>query len=152
MSSQTATFLLKRPRLFEMGASKWPSSRQGFCCRCDWDKSESCGGDNSSCFPGANLRGSVMKTCMTAVYRSILLVFCAFTLPPAVFAATQPDGHWIGTWAAPPEARRSANDLLGKVNTTYREIVHVSAGGSSVRVVLKNELGLESLTVSTADI
>jgi lysophospholipase L1-like esterase len=93
-----------------------------------------------------------MKTCMTAVYSSILLFFCVFTLPPAVFAATQPDGHWIGTWAAPPEAKRSANDMLGKVNTTYREIVHVSAGGSSVRVVLTNELGLESLTVGTADI
>jgi hypothetical protein len=92
-----------------------------------------------------------MKTCITAVRRSIFLL-CTITPSLAAFAVTPPASHWIGTWAAPPEAQPNTDDMLGRVSATYREIVHVSIGRSSVRVVLTNELGLEPLTISAGDI
>jgi lysophospholipase L1-like esterase len=92
-----------------------------------------------------------MKTCITAVRSSIFLL-CTITPSLAALAVTPPASHWIGTWAAPPEAQPNTDDMLGKVSTTYREIVHVSVGGPSVRVVLTNELGLEPLTISAGDI
>jgi len=63
--------------------------------------------------------------------------------------------HWVGTWATAPMAAKNAGGAFGGDSadgTTLREIVHVSIGGSSVRVVLTNEFGEGSLTVSAAQI
>lgn len=51
-------------------------------------------------------------------------------------------GGWVGTWAASPQA------LPGTPfsNVTLREIVHVSAGGSMLRVRLDNTFGDQPLT------
>jgi lysophospholipase L1-like esterase len=48
-------------------------------------------------------------------------------------------GQWVGTWAAAPSFLINSNGLFAN-DTTIREIVHVSDGGDSVRVVLSNEL------------
>jgi lysophospholipase L1-like esterase len=40
----------------------------------------------------------------------------------------------------------------GVEETTFREIVHISLGGNSARVILTNEFGLESLTINSASI
>ncbi len=37
-------------------------------------------------------------------------------------------------------------------DTTLREIVHISLGGSTARVVLSNEFGLDPLTIGAAGI
>jgi lysophospholipase L1-like esterase len=87
----------------------------------------------------------------TAV-KSVFLLLGTLTLSLDAFAVMPPVSRWIGTWAASPEAQPNTDDMLGKVSTTYREVVHVSVGGSSVRVVLTNELGLEPLTISAGDI
>jgi lysophospholipase L1-like esterase len=44
------------------------------------------------------------------------------------------------------------NQILGATDTTLRELVHTSIGGSSLRVVLTNEFGTESLTIGAAQI
>jgi lysophospholipase L1-like esterase len=79
----------------------------------------------------------------------LLLSLSAFTA--SAFAAKQPD-HWVGTWAASPMAAPNRTGKVGAADTTYREIVHVSLGGSQVRVALSNELGLEPLTIGAANI
>jgi lysophospholipase L1-like esterase len=67
-------------------------------------------------------------------------------------AQRKPD-NWVGTWAASPMAFKNTTGTLGGDNgITLREIVHVSLGGSSVRVQLSNEFGAESLTVNAAEI
>ena len=50
-------------------------------------------------------------------------------------------GHqWVGTWAsAPVEANLS--------NSTVRQILHTSVGGSRVRVQLSNEFGTQALRI-----
>ena len=93
-----------------------------------------------------------MQRGTNAVRGCLLLWLCAFELSPAFSAATPPAGRWIGTWAASPEAQPNKTAMSDSTGTTYREIVHVSAGGTAVRIVLTNEFGLEPLTISAARI
>jgi lysophospholipase L1-like esterase len=63
--------------------------------------------------------------------------------------------HWVGTWGAAPmgDARTPSN--FGMESTdgmTLRQVVHVSLGGSTIRVVLSNEFGTEPLTIGAAAI
>jgi lysophospholipase L1-like esterase len=90
------------------------------------------------------------------IYRSRSLSFfaavllCTSILPKHASAA--PPDHWVGTWATSPVALPNADQKYGAAETTYREIVHVSLGGDTSRVILTNEFGLESLTISSASI
>lgn len=82
----------------------------------------------------------------------ILLTFasgCFVARPTAAEAQTD---HWVGTWAAAPVALPNDKDKFGHAATTFREIEHISLGGSAVRIVVSNELGLDPLTVGAASI
>jgi lysophospholipase L1-like esterase len=79
----------------------------------------------------------------------MLLFLC--TLKTPAFAAA-PSDHWVGTWAAAPFVPVSQTDHFGTSNLTLREIVHVSLGGPSVRIVLSNEFGLDPLTIGAAHV
>ncbi len=93
-----------------------------------------------------------MKRHVNVVRTGLFLLLCAFGLPSVSSAATPSSGRWMGTWAASPEAQPEATAMLGSTGITFREIVHTSAGGTAVRVVLTNEFGLEPLTVGAAQI
>ncbi len=64
-------------------------------------------------------------------------------------------GHgWVGTWAASPQQARPAGltgptdpTVAGFANQTVREIVHISVGGTAVRVRLSNAYGGSALAV-----
>ncbi len=78
-----------------------------------------------------------------------LLLLCS----APVFAATA--DHWVGTWAASPMAAKNPTAKFGAEGTdgtTLREIVHVSLGGPTVRVIFTNEFGLDPLTIGAAQI
>ncbi len=90
---------------------------------------------------------------MLRTFLRISLALSTFLcLYPHAFAVskTQPD-QWVGTWAAAPVAvpNKAATQT---VDTTYREIVHVSIGGPLVRIVLTNEFGAEPLTIGAAHV
>ncbi|PYU11897.1 MAG: GDSL family lipase [Acidobacteria bacterium] len=59
--------------------------------------------------------------------------------------------HWIGTWAAAPQAA-----FRGRVQTfhnqTLRLIVHTSAGGKKVRIKISNTFGDQPLHIGAAHI
>jgi len=89
----------------------------------------------------------------SAVLRRIFfLAACALLLSANLSAATHSAKHWIGTWAASPEAQENTTGMPGAAGTSFREIVHLSAGGTAIRVVLTNEFGLRSLTIGAAQI
>jgi len=69
-------------------------------------------------------------------------------------AAAQPpqSDHWVGTWAEAPYAAANTDGTFGATDVTLRQIVHVSLGGSRVRIVLSNEFGLDPLTIGAAHI
>ena len=78
-----------------------------------------------------------------------LLLLCS----APVFAAAA--DHWVGTWAASPMAAKNPTAKFGAEGTdgtTLREIVHVSLGGPTVRVIFTNEFGLDPLTIGAAQI
>jgi len=87
-----------------------------------------------------------------ALQSGLIILFWTFGLAPASSAATPPSTRWIGTWAASPEAGPNTTSPLSSSGTTYREIVHISAGGSAVRIVVTNEFGREPLTIGAAQI
>ena len=67
--------------------------------------------------------------------------------------------HWVGTWAtavlprpqpAPGPAPGRGGAALNFNNQTLRQVVHVSLGGSRVRVVLSNAFGTSPLPVGAA--
>src|SRR6185369_11165422 len=80
---------------------------------------------------------------------TVALLCTLFSTKSAIAA---PPDHWVGTWATSPVALPNTDQKYGAVETTYREIVHVSLGGDTSRVVLTNEFGLEPLTISAASI
>jgi len=59
---------------------------------------------------------------------------------------------WVGTWAAAPMDNAVNPGQPSPGNSTYRNIVRVSAGGPAVRVVLTNEFGGQPLTVGAAHV
>ncbi len=86
---------------------------------------------------------------------SFLLLLSIYALTPAIATAAAPADHWVGTWAASPMAAKNPDGKFGAPGTdgtTLREIVHISIGGPSVRVVLTNEFGLDPLTIGAAQI
>jgi lysophospholipase L1-like esterase len=66
----------------------------------------------------------------------------------AARAAAPPD-HWVGTWGTAPIVQANPGGLF-VADTTLRQIVHVSLGGSSFRVVFTNEFGTDPLTIGGA--
>jgi lysophospholipase L1-like esterase len=80
---------------------------------------------------------------------ALLLCLLCLNTNPAV--AATPSDHWVGTWAASPLAEPNT-PAYGSADTTLREIVHISLGGSSVRIIVSNEFGIDSLTIGAAQI
>lgn len=60
--------------------------------------------------------------------------------------------HWVGTWATALVALSNTAGKFGAVDTTYREIVHISLAGPLARIVLSNEFGTEPLTIGAAHV
>jgi len=70
----------------------------------------------------------------------------------AAGAQTNDHAKWVGTWAASPLATNGGFNARLFANTTLREIVHVSTGGSQVRVRFTNAYGTQPLTLSDAHV
>jgi lysophospholipase L1-like esterase len=81
------------------------------------------------------------------------LLILATTIP--AFSASKPvppPDHWVGTWATADVERSNAKGDFLATDTTFREIVHVSLGGSLLRVELSNQFGTEPLVISAVHI
>lgn len=57
--------------------------------------------------------------------------------------------HWVATWGTAPVAEVNTHDAF-TLPTTLRQIVHLSLGGSTLRVTLTNELGSSPLNIASA--
>jgi lysophospholipase L1-like esterase len=93
---------------------------------------------------------------MTTKSRNLsLLLLTLLALSSLNIAAAATADHWVGTWATSPMAAKNPEGKFGAPGTdgtTLREIVHISIGGPSVRVILTNEFGLDPLTIGAAQI
>jgi lysophospholipase L1-like esterase len=80
----------------------------------------------------------------TSLRLALLAATLALTANP-LLAQT----HWVATWGTAPVAQVNTHKAF-TMPTTLRQIVHVSIGGSTLRVVLTNELGTSSLVIDEA--
>lgn len=64
-------------------------------------------------------------------------------------AAPASSGNWVGTWTASPAAAEP-DTADGYPDTSIRNVVHTSVGGSAARIQLSNLYGTRPLTVSHA--
>jgi lysophospholipase L1-like esterase len=72
-----------------------------------------------------------------------------FALAPA--RAETPAAGWISSWAASPQAPRGIIPASFS-NRTIRQTVHLSIGGSKVRIRLSNEFGAKPVLIGAASI
>ena len=82
-----------------------------------------------------------------------LLVIIALALPITAHAQT-PTAAWTGTWAASQQIPEPQNALPSAdlTDATLRETVHVSTGGSTIRVHLSNAFGTRPLHLTSVHI
>lgn len=91
-------------------------------------------------------------TIIVATMKTFLRALLAVALSaPMAHAANAPD-HWVGTWSTADVERPNTRDAIAVADTTLRQIVHVSLGGTSVRVELSNQFGTEPLSISVVHI
>ena len=83
-----------------------------------------------------------------------ILPLCAWWLGAlvAIAAPSQPDGSWVGTWGAAPQLTEPRNlpPAPGLSGSTLRQIVHVSIGGSRLRVRFSNAFGPDPAEITAA--
>jgi lysophospholipase L1-like esterase len=79
-----------------------------------------------------------------------LLLLCLAALAP--FANAASSDHWVGTWGASPVMAVNTDNKVLAGDTTLREIVHISIGGSTARIVLSNEFGIDPLTIDSSQV
>jgi lysophospholipase L1-like esterase len=81
-----------------------------------------------------------------------LLALLSFCLCSFNTASAAPPDHWVGTWATAPVALPNPESKFGAEDITFREIIHISLGGSRARIIFTNEFGLDPLTINEAHI
>jgi lysophospholipase L1-like esterase len=81
------------------------------------------------------------------LFALLALFFASFSAP-----AQQASAHWVGSWASSPMGQRINPGQVSPANSTYRNVVRISAGGPSLRVILTNEFGSRSLIVGAAHV
>jgi lysophospholipase L1-like esterase len=75
--------------------------------------------------------------------------FVAVTLVSVASPAAYADDSWVGSWAAAQQVAEPNNALPAESlhNVTLRQIVHLSVGGSTLRVRVSNSFGTAPLHV-----
>ena len=111
--------------------------------------------DNVHTTNGTNAENVHMDHRSTTVSRRSLGLFAGTMVAIAAMAIgsttlakdANSASHWVGTWNASPQAASIPLVLNGQ---TIRQIVHVSIGGSRVRVRISNAYGADPLLIGAA--
>jgi len=87
-----------------------------------------------------------------------LVTMLTLAAPALAKAHRQPvqttETHWVGSWAASQQIPEPANSLAPEdlTDATLRQIVHLSLGGTELRVHLSNAFGTQPLHITSAHI
>jgi len=89
------------------------------------------------------------------IHSSIFLALAFVSLAPCLRAQTSPaPPTWIASWGSSQQVPEPQNAMAPAdlTDVTLRQIVHLSAGGSALRVHLSNAFGTEPLHITSAHI
>ena len=80
---------------------------------------------------------------MNLVKVAFFLLSCGIGAEPAAMSQAAGQAHWVGSWAASQQIPETANLLDPELmrDGTLREIVHLSVGGTQLRVRVSNAFG-----------
>lgn len=95
------------------------------------------------------------RTSTTVPWVSLLVLACISARNPWVASANdEKDEHWVGTWACSPQLSDQASEppSPGFSDSTLRQIVHISVGGTKIRVRFSNAFGRTPLTIASAHV
>jgi lysophospholipase L1-like esterase len=101
---------------------------------------------------GRKTRRTLLQSSFSArsLFRSLVFVLPTLFCLQCVFAvaAYKPlPPHWVATWATANWQADNDHNQIAHTDTTLREIVRTTLGGSLVRVELSNEFGTQPLQV-----
>src|SRR6266852_622935 len=91
-------------------------------------------------------KAGISRRSFTALFLALALGISLIAAPDSFAGAPE---RWVPTWATSPA---SAPTTIAFENQTLREIVHISLGGSRVRVRFSNTLGTETLWINAAHV
>src|ERR1017187_2284997 len=112
-------------------------------------------------------RGSSRRPISQARQHSVVLMraknqfmhhsLAGFLAAAAFFCALQKnfaaDAHWVTTWGCGPQVTEPGNlPSATLANSTLRQFVHVTLGGSHLRVRFSNAYGTNSVTINAAHV
>ena len=104
--------------------------------------------DNWAKFTIGSRHSNAVSRPLLAILAGTMLAIACVAIAPVTMAKDGSDaGHWVGTWSASPQSAWLPVELNGQ---TIRQIVHVSIGGTRVRVRLSNAYGAGSLVIGAA--
>src|SRR5262252_71453 len=83
-----------------------------------------------------------------AIVAAAALSMNSFAFSPT---SAQAENSWVSSWTASPQAPRGVIPTSFS-NRTIRQIVHLSVGGSKVRLRLSNEFGIRPVLIGAASI
>lgn len=83
------------------------------------------------------------RVCRWAPLGLVLAVLAVFRLVASDVAGPR----WVGTWATSPRFEAAAQDKTPLAGATLRQVVHVSLGGSQLRLRLSNVFGTTPLAL-----
>ena len=86
---------------------------------------------------------------------STLILLTELFVPTVRSASKDAKGaHWLGTWASSPQLADAKSLPLapGFADCTLRQVVHVSVGGTRIRVRFSNAFGATALTIVSAHV
>lgn len=79
---------------------------------------------------------------------ALMIVFCLWL--QTIFAA---ESHWVGTWACGPQLTEPSNlPPAPLANSTLRQFVHVTLGGSHLRVRFSNAYGTNAAVIKSVHV
>jgi lysophospholipase L1-like esterase len=102
-----------------------------------------------SCNAPSPRRLTFLKRCVLPALVSAIVSVNSFALSLA--SAEGQTTPWISSWTASPQAPRGVIPASFS-NRTVRQIMHLSIGGSRIRVRLSNEFGAKPVLIGTASI
>lgn len=89
---------------------------------------------------------------LSPAFLGVILVLGAINPPRLSSLTRQRDSqHWIGTWAAAPQ-RAVQGGVPSFRNQTLRLIVHISAGGRTIRIKISNVFGDQPLVIGSVHV
>ena len=82
----------------------------------------------------------------------VLLLALESACVPGARSTGSGSAHWVGSWEAPPQLTEPRNlpPPPGLSAGTLRQVIHLSAGGTRVRIRFSNEFGASPLSIGRA--